>query len=93
MSVVDESGLSSTQVNGSQSEVVTYPADDEASSQADDCVLLSSQDTIIFPESCCSAPWSAPFQIPQFSHHVEIVLTEANKCIMPLQHTSEWQLN
>ena len=61
------------------SEVDTSPADDEASPQVDDCASSSSQDTIILPESCRSIPWPVPFQFPQFSRDIEIILAEANK--------------
>lgn len=69
---LDESELS-------LSEVDACSADDEASSHVDDSASSSSQDTIILPESCRSAPWPVPFQIPQFSRDIEMILAEANK--------------
>lgn len=68
-----ESGLSST-----LNEVDSGDAD-EVSPQVDDCASSTSQDTIILPESCRSAQWPVPFEIPQFSHDIEIVLTKTNK--------------
>ncbi|XP_073330048.1 uncharacterized protein [Pagrus major] len=44
-----------------------------------DCASSSSKDTIILPDSCRSAPWPVPFQIPQFSRDIELILSEANK--------------
>lgn len=73
---VDESGLSST-----PSTLETHPVDDgeEYSSIADDVEPSNSQDTILLPESCCSAPWPVQFQVPTFSRDIELILAEANK--------------
>ncbi len=73
---LDESGLSIT-----QSTLETYPADDgEAyTSLADDVEPSSSQDTVLLPESCRSAPWPVPFQVPTFSRDIELIMAEANK--------------
>lgn len=73
---LDESGLSST-----PSSADSYPADNgEVDTNAvDDSASSSSQDTSLLPASCRSAPWPAPFQVPKFSHDVELVLAEANK--------------
>lgn len=68
---VDESGLSSTLSSVDNSEMDT--------SVAEDCASSSSQDTIILPVSCRSAPWPVPFVIPKFSRDVELILAEANK--------------
>lgn len=54
-------------------------ADDDASSQVSDCTSSSSKDTIILPDSCRSAAWPVPFQVPQFSRDIELILAEANK--------------
>lgn len=83
----DTSGLSSTLSclrsldthPASNSELDTYPADDDASSPVSDCASSSSKDTIILPDSCHSAPWPVPFQVPQFSCDIELILAEANK--------------
>ncbi|XP_052441460.1 uncharacterized protein LOC127981440 [Carassius gibelio] len=73
---VDESGLSST-----PSTLETHPVDDgeEYSSIADDVEPSNSQDTILLPESCRSAPWPVQFQVPTFSRDIELILAEANK--------------
>ena len=73
----------------SQSSVSTYPAsntetdicpaNDDASSQVSDCASSSSRDTIILPDSCPPAAWPVPFQVPEFSRDVELILAEANK--------------
>lgn len=84
---VDTSGLSSTLSSlssldtnpASNSELDTYPADDDASSPVSDCASSSSKNTIILPDSCRSAPWPVPFQVPQFSCDIELILAEANK--------------
>lgn len=68
---LDESEVSLSEVDCS--------ADDEASFHVDDSASTSSQDTIILPESCRLAPWPVPFQIPQFSRDIEIILAEVNK--------------
>ncbi|XP_051283240.1 uncharacterized protein LOC127378444 isoform X4 [Dicentrarchus labrax] len=67
---IDESGLSSTVSS------VDSVSNRELVSSLESS---SSQDTIILPVSCRSAPWPVPFQIPQFSCDVELILAEANK--------------
>ncbi|XP_059202021.1 uncharacterized protein LOC131981650 [Centropristis striata] len=73
---VDESGLSST-----PSSVGSCLADESEVdiSLAEDCASSSSQDTIILPASCRSAPWPVPFVIPKFSRDIELILAESNK--------------
>ncbi len=54
-------------------------ADDDTSSQVSNCASSSSKDTIILPDSCRPAAWPVPFQVPQFSRDIELILAEANK--------------
>ncbi|KAJ8359217.1 hypothetical protein SKAU_G00157420 [Synaphobranchus kaupii] len=73
---LDESGLSSA-----LSSVDTYPVDDGEvdTSPSDDGASSGSQDSILLPVSCRSAPWPVPFQVPEFSRNVELILAEASK--------------
>lgn len=73
MHPLDESGLSSS------SSADIYLADDEGPPDIDGSTSCSSQDTIILPMSFRSAQWPVPFQVPQFSRDIEIILAEANK--------------
>lgn len=73
---------SPTSVNthpSSNTEMDISLADDDASSQMSDCTSSGSKDTIILPDSCRSAAWPVPFQVPQFSRNIELILAEANK--------------
>lgn len=63
----------------SNTEMDISPADDDASSHVSDCASSSSKDTIILPDSCRPAAWPVPFQVPQFSRDIELILAEANK--------------
>lgn len=81
-----ESGPSSTL--SSLSSVSTRPAstpetdicpeDHDASSQVSDSTSSGSSDTIILPDSCRLAAWPVPFQVPEFSRDVQLILAEAN---------------
>ncbi|XP_051810247.1 uncharacterized protein LOC110946336 [Acanthochromis polyacanthus] len=62
----------------STTEMDISPADNDASSQASDCTSSSSRDTIILPDSCRLSAWPLPFQVPEFSRDVELILAEAN---------------
>lgn len=74
------SSLSSVNTHPARStEMDISPADDDASSQVSDCASSSSKDTIILPDSCRHAAWPVPFQVPQFSRDIELILAEANK--------------
>lgn len=88
---VYESGPSSTlsspsSVNthpGSNPEMEICPADGEPS-PVSDCASSSSSDTIILTHSWRldawrSAVWPVPFQVPEFSRDIELILAEANK--------------
>lgn len=44
-----------------------------------DCTSSSSKDTVFLPDSCCPAAWPVPFQVPEFSREIELILAEANK--------------
>lgn len=59
------------------SSVSTYPA---RTTETDICPYASSSssDTIILPDSCRSAAWPVPFQVPEFSRDLELILAEAN---------------
>ncbi|KAK0137701.1 hypothetical protein N1851_026095 [Merluccius polli] len=63
----------------SNTETDICPANDDASSQVSDCASSSSRDTIILPDSCRPAAWPVPFQVPEFSRDIELILAEANK--------------
>uniref|UniRef100_A0A8C1ABN1 Uncharacterized protein n=1 Tax=Cyprinus carpio carpio TaxID=630221 RepID=A0A8C1ABN1_CYPCA len=54
------------------------PADHDASSEVSNYASSSSSDTIILPDSCRSAAWPVPFQVPEFSPDLELILAEAN---------------
>ncbi|KAM9763035.1 uncharacterized protein ACNS7B_004869 isoform 1-T3 [Menidia menidia] len=81
-----ESGPSSTL--SSLSNVNTHPAstpdtnicpeDHDASSQVSDSTSSGSSDTIILPDSCRLAAWPVPFQVPEFSRDIQLILAEAN---------------
>ncbi|XP_035992142.1 uncharacterized protein LOC118562940 [Fundulus heteroclitus] len=81
-----ESGPSSTL--SSLSSVSTHPAstpetnicpeDHDASSQVSDSTSSGSSDTIILPDSCRLAAWPVPFQVPEFSRDIQLILAEAN---------------
>ncbi|XP_043953902.1 uncharacterized protein LOC122820502 [Gambusia affinis] len=81
-----ESGPSSTL--SSLSSVSTHPAstpetnicpeDHDASSQVSDSTSSDSSDTIILPDSCRLAAWPVPFQVPEFSRDIQLILAEAN---------------
>lgn len=62
----------------STAETDICPADHDASSEVSNYASSSSSDTIILPDSCCSAAWPVPFQVPEFSRDVELILAEAN---------------
>lgn len=61
------------------SDMDTCPADNNSSSLVSDCASSSSKDTIILPDSRRSAPWPVPFQVPQFSRDIELILAQANE--------------
>ncbi|KAL7851995.1 hypothetical protein SRHO_G00084140 [Serrasalmus rhombeus] len=77
---VDELGLSSTlssvDTTADESEIYTSTVDED-----DDHASFSSQDTVL-PVSCRTAPWPVPFQLPEFSRDIELILAEANKSFL-----------
>lgn len=71
------SSLDNYSVNNS--ELAFNPANDDASSDVSDTALCSSKDTIILPDSCRSAASPVPFQVPEFSRDIKLILAEANR--------------
>lgn len=72
---------SSTSVSthpASTTETDICPANHDAPSQVSDCASSSSSDTIILPDSCRPAAWPVPFQVPEFSRDIQLILAEAN---------------
>lgn len=65
--------------SASTSELDFHPANEDASSPVSDSASCSSKDTIILPDSCRSATWPVPCQIPEFSHEIKLILAEANR--------------
>jgi len=77
--VLESSTLSSVSTYpASTTETDTCPADHDASSEVSNCASSSSSDTITLPDSCRSAAWPVPFQVPEFSRDLELILAEAN---------------
>lgn len=62
----------------SNPEMDSISADGDCSHLSDNA-STSSKDTIILPQACRPAPWPLPFNIPEFSRDVELILAEANK--------------
>ncbi|XP_073788000.1 uncharacterized protein [Danio rerio] len=77
--VFESSTLSTVSTHSaSTAETDICPADHDASSEVSNCASSSSSDTIILPDSCRSAAWPVPFQVPEFSRDIELILAEAN---------------
>lgn len=93
---LDTSGLSTLSSVDNQSantSVMDFrSAIEDASSAVSDSVSCSSNDTIILPDSCRSPTWPVPFQIPQFSRDIDLILAEANRSLqatgIPLRDAS-----
>ncbi|XP_073729965.1 uncharacterized protein [Misgurnus anguillicaudatus] len=78
--VLESSTLSSVSTYpASTTETDICPADHDASSEMLNYASSSSSDTLILPDSCRSAAWPVPFQVPEFSRDIELILAEANK--------------
>ncbi len=77
--ILESSTLSSVSTYpASTTETDICPADHDASSEVSNYASSSSSDTIILPDSCRSAAWPVPFQVPEFSRDIELILAEAN---------------